>query len=69
MLQPVLLVIIPRLQARIQIREPSVRDDAPRVVGCYRGPAEPLPEDFVACSLALGVVGLGEEGRLELGGG
>lgn len=46
-----------------------MRDDAAWVVGCYGGAAETLAEDFVAGSEAGGVVGLGEEGCLELGAG
>ena len=57
MLQPLLFILIPRFQIRVQIGEILECGDAAGVVGCYRGAFEALAEDFVAGAEAGGVVG------------
>ena len=55
MLKPVLLLVIPRLEARIEVCERTVRDDASGVVGCDGGAAQALAQDLIAGADALGV--------------
>lgn len=75
MLQPILLVIIPRLQARVRSDQVFVCSHAPGVVGNDGGAFEALAQDLVAGAQAGGVEGGGEDGALfleeieEAGGG
>lgn len=61
MLQPVLLVIVPRIrllwEVPIRFSEIFDRGDAAWVVGCYGRAAEALAQDAVAGAEAEGVVG------------
>jgi len=74
MLQPILLIIIPRLELLAEIvlvvgdLEVADRGDASGVVGGCGGAAQALAQDPVAGAEALGVVGLGEDCALDLGG-
>jgi len=66
MLQPILLVIIPRLQARIRSNQVFICSHAPGVVCNDGGAFEALAQDFVAGAQAGRVEGGGENGALFL---
>jgi len=66
MLDPILLIVIVRLIARIRLLQHLERRDATRVVGRERGAAQALAQDFVAETGAGGVEGCAEDAALDL---
>lgn len=70
MLNPILLLLIPRFHILIKmpIRLSQIFNsrDSSRVIGCHRRAAQALAEDLVAGAQAKGVEGLREESGLEL---